>query len=215
MSLTLFDLDRTLVREDTAGLFIRYEYEAGLTSAWRVARVMWWRGLYTLGLIDAARIAQHVLGWYRGRTEDELRFHTARLFEQSVRPLISEEARRTVKAHQDSGDRVIIVTASTSFIAEIVAQDLGIAEFVCTELEVRDGKLTGRLNAPLCYGAGKIDRLRDFLGADRDQLESATFYTDSITDLPLLEATGNPIVVNPDPPLLAVASTRGWPILRW
>ena len=87
---------------------------------------------------------------------------------------------------------------------------------VCTELEQQDnGFLTGRLAGQVCYGDGKIVRARRLLEELGGSLEAATFYSDSITDLPLLERVGTPVAVCPDRRLSRVATRRGWRIEDW
>lgn len=215
--IALFDMDKTLVRKDTAGLYIRYEYDIGRASIWRVARVFGWRMRYTLGWLPAEQIAQRVLGWYTGRDVTELRRENKQWARQYVFPHIGEMARSTVRQHQEAGDFVMMVTAQTRYAAEPVMEELGIEHLVASELEVQDGKISGRISWPLCYGPGKVERARDYLREylGTDDLSGATVYTDSITDEPLLLAAGVPIAVNPDPRLLALAIEKGWTIQRW
>ena len=80
---------------------------------------------------------------------------------------------------------------------------------------MRDGELTGSFNRPLCYGEGKLERARALVRSLDARFEQTAFYTDSITDLPLLEAVGHPVVVNPDARLRRVAKRRGWLIEDW
>jgi HAD superfamily hydrolase (TIGR01490 family) len=111
---------------------------------------------------------------------------------------------------------VAIVTGATRYAARPLARRLGIDHVIASELEIdAEGCLTGRAIDPLCYGAGKIartERLAADLGFD---LRDATFYSDSFTDLPLLEHVREPIVVNPDPRLGRIAKRRGWRVERW
>jgi HAD superfamily hydrolase (TIGR01490 family) len=118
--------------------------------------------------------------------------------------------------HHARGDVVAIVTGASLYVARPVARALRIEHVVASELEVgTDGRFTGRIVAPLCYGRGKIERagrLAAELGFD---LRESTFYSDSLTDLPLLEHVAEPVVVNPDPRLARVAKQRGWRVERW
>jgi HAD superfamily hydrolase (TIGR01490 family) len=223
VALALFDLDRTLVRKDTAGLFIRYEHRNGLTSSARVARVAWWRLLYGVGVVDHAQVAARVLLWYRGRPESELRQHMQVWFGTDVRHLVSERGRRVMDEHRRRGDRVAIVTASSRYSAEPVAKELSVGadDLICSELRVEDGILTGDLDGPLCYGPEKVVKVKEYLerlaGMDREiyDLSEAILYTDSVTDLPLLRAVGYPVVVNPDLRLRWLARRYAWPIQQW
>ncbi len=216
-NIALFDMDKTLVRKDTAGLFIRYEYELGKVSAWRVARVFGWRVRYTLGLLPAEDVARRALGWYRGRDIEDLRRETREWAEQCVFPHIGELARETVKRHQQAGDFVAIVTAQTRYAAEPVMEELGIEHLVATELVVEDGKVGAELVEPLCYGEGKLALVKEMLRREfgSDDLSCATAYSDSITDEPLLSAVGVPVAVNPDFRLARLAKARGWRIETW
>jgi HAD superfamily phosphoserine phosphatase-like hydrolase len=111
---------------------------------------------------------------------------------------------------------VAIVTGAWPYTARPLARSLGIEHVLASELEVGDGgRFTGRFVSPLCYGEGKIQlvsRLAEKLGF---RIEDATFYSDSFTDLPLLSAVREPIVVNPDLRLALHARRRGWRVERW
>ena len=130
-------------------------------------------------------------------------------------PEVSPEARQCVKEHQDRGDLVAIVTSATIYGAGPLGRELGIEEVLTTELEVKDGRFTGDVVEPLCYSQGKIERARKLLDRHGIALEDVSFYSDSVTDLPLLRAVGTPMIVNPDARLLREARKQGWPILSW
>jgi HAD superfamily hydrolase (TIGR01490 family) len=211
----LFDMDRTLVRRDTAQLYVRYQRDVG-DADWRDAlRVGWWILQYTFGVIDAERVAEKALADFRGKEEDWMESTCRGWFRDYVLEHVAAEGRRAVKRHLDAGDVVAIVTGATRYAAEPLAAELGIEHVVCTRLEVDDGRFTGKIVKPMCYGDGKItlaQGLADELGFT---LEEATFYSDSITDLPLLEHVETPVVVNPDVRLKRAANKRAWRIERW
>lgn len=212
----LFDMDRTLVRKDTATLYTRYRRDVGEASARDVLRVAWWLLQYTVGVIDAERVARQALAGYRGREEAWMIETCEEWFRRYVLPHVCEAGREAVRRHREAGDFVAIVTGATSYAAFPVARELGIEHVVCTELEVDgSGCFTGDIVPPLCYGAGKIDRARRLAEEHGFALSEATFYSDSITDLPLLERVREPVVVNPDARLRRVARRRDWPIECW
>jgi phosphoserine phosphatase len=94
-----------------------------------------------------------------------------------------------------------------------MAEYLGFpGQYVCTYLEAEDGRLTGRIVPPVCYGPGKVVWAERFAAEHRVDLSASYFYTDSITDLPLLEQVGHPVAVNPDPRLRRLARRQGWPV---
>lgn len=212
----LFDMDKTLIAKNTAELYVRFQRDIG-EATWRDSvRVSAWLLQYSLGLLDATGVARRIIGSYRGQAEAELIAKCERWYPDYVRPHLSEEAVRVVDERKSAGDFTAIVTASTRYASAPLARQLGIDDIVATEVEV-DGKgvLTGGIVWPLCYAEGKVVRAERALAARGLSLAEASFYTDSITDLALLEVVAEPHVVNPDPRLRRVAQDRGWPILIW
>jgi HAD superfamily hydrolase (TIGR01490 family) len=211
----LFDMDRTLIDTHTAKLYVRFQRDLGEIGAFETLRTTYWLLQYTFGVIDAKQVALHVCQGYRGKTDAWLSDRCQTWFQSHVREFISSIGRVRVREHQKAGHAVAIATSAVRQVAEPLARELAIPHLVCSELEVRDGELTGSFNWPLCYGSGKLERAKALVHALGARLEETAFYTDSITDLPLLEAVGHPIVVNPDARLRRVARRRGWLIEDW
>ena len=212
----LFDMDRTLIRRDTASLYTRWQRDIGEAS-WRDSlKVGWWLLQYTLGVVDADRVAEEALRPFRGKREAWMIESCERWFSDYVLEHVCQAGREAVSRHRGAGELVAIVTGATPYAARPLARELGIDHVVCTELEIDgEGCFTGRVSPPLCYGAGKITRLATIAESLGFSVEDATFYSDSITDLPLLERVKTPVVVNPDARLRRVALRRGWRIERW
>jgi HAD superfamily hydrolase (TIGR01490 family) len=211
----LFDMDRTLVDTHTAKLYIRFQRDLGEIGLLEMLRTTYWLFQYTVGVINADEVARHVLASYRGKREDWLAERCNGWFQSHVRPRISDIGRRRVLEHQAAGHGVAVATSAVRQIAQPLALELAIPHVVCSELEVHAGELTGGYTPPLCYGMGKLRRAEALVRSLGGALEHAVFYTDSITDLPLLEAVGQPVAVNPDTRLRRVARSRGWAIENW
>lgn len=212
----LFDMDRTLIRRDSASLYVRYQRDQGEVGLGYSLRVGWWLFKYTLGVIDAEKVAGRALASYRGKSEAWMLERCQNWFGDYVLPHVTAGGREAVERHRAEGDLLAIVTGATRYAAEPLARELGIDHVVCTELELDDsGCFTGRLQAPMCYGRGKITRTERLADAHGFSLHEASFYTDSITDRPLLEKVAVPIVVNPDGRLRRLAQQRNWRIERW
>jgi HAD superfamily hydrolase (TIGR01490 family) len=212
----LFDMDRTLVKKDTATLFARYRRDTGRAPWHETLRVGWWMLEYTLGVIDAQRTAERALRVFRGESDAELREYCEPWFAEYVLPLVTGGGREVVRRHRERGDLVVLVTGTTAYAAQPLARELQIEHVVCTELEIDgSGRLTGRLIRPICFGMGKVERVASLADRCGFLLEESTFYTDSITDLPLLERVGVPVAVNPDARLRRLACRRGWRIEAW
>ena len=209
-------MDRTLLRVDSARLYTRYRRDRGEASLLDALRVAFWATQYTLGVIDAPKVARKALLSFKGREERWLEESCAELFSKYVLPEVQQAGRRAVQAHRDAGDFVAIVTGATRYVAAPVAAELGIDHVICSELEVdAAGCFTGNIIEPLCYGLGKIERTAKIAEREGFVLDEATFYSDSITDLPLLEVVKTPIVINPDRRLRSVAQKRHWSIEAW
>jgi len=152
----------------------------------------------------------------RGQRETDMIAEAERWFKEMVAPCIAPRARARIDEHRARGHTVALLTASTPYVSAPVARDLGLGnDYICTRLEVVDGVFTGRCIEPVCYGPGKVYWARAFAEARGLDLAQSYFYTDSFTDLAMLEAVGHPVVVNPDTRLRRTAQRRGWPSERF
>jgi HAD superfamily hydrolase (TIGR01490 family) len=132
---------------------------------------------------------------------------------ERIEPLILAKAEALLAEHRAAGDYLLIITATNRFITGPIAARLGVNALLATECEVLDGRFSGRSTDVPCFQAGKVTRLTRWLKETGRSLEGAYFYSDSINDLPLLEAVSQPVAVDPDPALRAEAERRGWQIL--
>jgi HAD superfamily hydrolase (TIGR01490 family) len=211
----LFDMDRTLVRTHTATLYTRFQRDIGELGKMDLLRTSWWMFQYSVGMVNAERVAMHVLSEYTGKQADWLTARCNKWFAEYVKQEISAEGRQRVEQHRARGHVVAIATSAVSFAARPLADELQIEHLVCSELEVEKGIITGAIVSPLAYADGKRARAESFLHSLGRTLEEAVFYTDSVTDLALLEAVGHPVAINPDVRLRRIATQRQWPIEEW
>jgi len=212
----LFDLDRTLIRRESASLYVSYQRSIGEASLVDSARMAWWVLQYTLGVIDVQAVAKRAFATVEGRSELSMIARCDDWVRNYVAPHLSDGARRTVSQHRDAGDRLAIVTGATTYTAWPIARQLGIPHVLATELVVdAAGNFTGHAVDPLCYGEGKITRVARLAEQEGFAFEDCVFYTDSYTDLPLLERVAEPVVVNPDMRLRREAQRRNWRVEQW
>jgi HAD superfamily hydrolase (TIGR01490 family) len=209
-----FDIDGTLIARNSAPLYMKHLRQTGQARRRDLARTFYYVGRYKLGLLDIDRAVAVSLGWIRGRDEAAVRTDCNGWYARMVRPYLFPAMMATVAAHRRAGHVPAILTSATRYLAEPIAADLGIEHLLVTQLVVRDGRFTGEAVRPVCYGEGKTYWAERFAAAQGLDLARSYFYTDSITDLPLLERVGEPRIVNPDPRLGRVATRRGWPVLR-
>lgn len=210
-----FDLDRTLVRVNTAKQYTRWRVRRGEAGRRELALMSWWLLRYTLGVLDLEALAERAAAPMAGQSEEGFRALMDEWAQDFVLPHLTDTARRSVQRARDADELCVILTSSTPYAAQPVARVLGIEHVLASRLEVHEGLFTGRPVKPLCYGQGKVHAASTFAREHGVSLERSAFYTDSISDRPMLEAVGRPVVVNPDPRLRVLAWRKGWPVERW
>ena len=210
-----FDVDRTIVSCNTGRLFVRDLRRRGQISFFRSLRALIWMAKYHLSLIDLQWVATRLAGEMAGKLEREFAEHCRGLVEKDVLPLVVPGAREKIEKHRAEGHVLAILSTSPCYITEPLAEVLGIEEVISTRFEIADGLFTGRLLGPACVGKGKVHWAEDLGTRLQVDLSQSWFYTDSYTDMPMLERVGNRVVVNPDPRLRRMAKRRGWPVQDW
>lgn len=212
--LAIFDLDNTLLAGDSDHLWGEFLCRHGHVDAdsYRARNDAFYED-YKAGRLDVLayqNFCQEILG----RTELEVLDQWHREFmRECIEPIILPRAEALLAEHRAAGDYLLIITATNRFITGPIARRLGVNGLLATECEVLDGHYSGRLTDIPCFQAGKVERLQRWLADTGRSLEGAHFYSDSINDLPLLEAVEHPVAVDADERLRAVAGERGWRLL--
>ena len=217
-SLALFDLDHTLLTGDTDALWAEFLIAHGeIDAGTLVAANADMERRYQAGLATAEEFCGFYVSTLKGRRVEDCLALRHTFFLESIRPRIPDAARALVEGHRANGDVLILTTATNRFLTELTAQYLGIEHLIATEIEEVDGVFTGKTCGVLNMREGKVSRLAQWLQA-RGWAESlmgeATFYSDSINDLPLLSVVAHPVAVDPDLKLAREVEARGWPTIR-
>lgn len=220
--LALFDLDDTLLIGDTDVLWCRFLMTHGLLEARSFRqRSTDMKRRYGAGTVTPREFCAFFVSTLAGRSRQELQPWRERFLADVIRPRLGADARELVRRHQDAGHTVVLTTATNRYTTELTAAELGIAHLIATEVEEADGRFTGRPRGVLNMRSGKVERLQAWLaarGLDEAAIDAALgnahFYSDSINDLPLLQAVGHPVTVNADERLALQARQRGWPMMR-
>jgi HAD superfamily hydrolase (TIGR01490 family) len=207
-----FDMDKTLIAENSGTLLMKHRYAQGEIGNLDLLKGIAVYLQYKLGVLDIRSWAQSVLAEYRGKREDEIEKQAREWFDEKVAATLYPEAEQLVREHDAAGHVVAIVSGATKFIVRPLAERLGIPHMLYTRLEVDDGCFTGRVIDPICFEEGKIYWLQQLIEEEGIDLAKSYFYTDSITDRPLLDLVAHPIAVNPDPMLYREAVRRNWPV---
>ena len=211
-----FDLDGTLTLENTGRLWFRRERAEGRLALGQAMEAAFWMGLYGVGLLRADRALGRAVATIQGVDEAALGARIARFYEEEVVGIYAPGGLDVVRAHQERGEPVVLLTAASTYLAGCVQQDLGLTDALALGFEVgADGRFTGNLVQPVCYGAGKVAHAERWAAERGVDLADCTFYTDSITDLPMLERVGTPVAVHPDQRLARLARKRDWAIEDW
>lgn len=207
-----FDMDRTILSDSSGILYMRYLWRHKVLSPAAMVRAYWYAALYKLGALDYPSVAAKLASTAANSAEEETRALCQRWFDEMAVNYITEKAVQKMDRHRVRGHMVTIISASTPYVVGPVAAHLGVAEYLCTRLEVVNGKFTGKVLKPACYGSGKVHWAEEYARRHNADLARAFFYTDSHSDRALLEKVGHPIAVNPDSRLRTLAGQRGWPI---
>jgi putative phosphoserine phosphatase/1-acylglycerol-3-phosphate O-acyltransferase len=208
-----FDLDRTIIAGYSITALTLEQIRSGAMSFRHFVSQVGLFVDYGLGRAGYHDLLQATVAELIGLPEQELIDLGERAYRRRLQGLIYQEARHLVDTHRERGHHVVMVTSATRYQADPIARDLQVDELCCTELEIRNGLITGNVNP--CHGLGKRSAAIR-LGTRREaDLRDAYFYTDSSDDLPLLEAVGRPVTANARSALSQVAAARGWPQLAF
>ena len=207
-----FDMDKTLIAENSGSLYMRYRYSRGEISGMELLKGLGAYIQYKVGVLDIRNWTKNMMLQFKNSNELELEREARDWFYELVAPTIYPEAEELVRKHQAQDHIVVIVSGATKFVVQPLAERLKIEHMLYTRLEVEGGVFTGRVIEPICFEEGKIYWLQQFIDEHDIDLAKSWFYTDSITDMPLMDIVGHPVAVNPDPLLYRTAVKRRWPV---
>lgn len=215
--LALFDLDHTLLQGDSDVLWCDFLIARGLLDATRFgARNAAMERDYRAGTVGTQAFCDFYVSTLAGRSVAEWQPLREAFLAEAIAPRLPAAAHALVRRHQAAGDRVVLSTATNRVITELTAAHLGIEHLIATECETApDGRLSGRTLGQVNMREGKPLRLAGWLQRRGERLADFTsrFYSDSLNDLPLLEQVDQPVAVDPEPRLAAIAAERGWQVI--
>ena len=213
-----FDLDKTVVAKSAVLAFTGKMVKAGLLGRRTMMRAAVGQAYYSLfgaNHSTAERIRKAVLTLTKGWQRSEVEGLVEEALDEVVAPIVFAEALFLIDDHLKAGRRVIIVSASPEEVVRPLAHYIGVDEIIATRAEVDEqDRYTGRIEL-YAYGKAKAEEVRRLAAAEGIPLDDSYAYSDSITDLPLLEEVGHPHAVNPDKELRQVAEERSWPVLEF
>ena len=210
-----FDLDKTILATSSALAFTRPFYRGGLITRSDVIRSAYAQFIFLASGADhdqmermRSYMSRLVTDWDVAKVQEIV----AETLDQIIDPAIYDEAVALIEEHRSLGRDIIIISSSGTEVVEPIGERLGVDLAVGTQLEVIDGRYSGEILF-YAYGEGKAQAMRDLAAERGYDLSTSYAYTDSITDLPMLEVVGHPTAVNPDAELRRIAIDRDWPVL--
>ncbi|MEP7157551.1 MAG: HAD family hydrolase [Betaproteobacteria bacterium] len=212
--LALFDLDNTLLTGDTDVLWCDFLIAEGrLDRAIFAAANADMERRYRAGTATAHEFCEFYVSLLKGIALADGEILRRKFLEEDIRPRLSDDARKLVEMHRAQGDELILTTATNRFTTELTSRELGIENLIAIEIEIVDEVFTGKALGVLNMREGKVTRLTQWLderGWPQSLMAEATFYSDSINDLPLLSCVNFPVAVDPDMKLAKEVAVRGW-----
>ena len=214
MEAAFFDLDKTVISKSSSLALSRPMYRAGLVTRSQLLKGAYAQLVYLLVGADDRRMErakEGILAITKGWERDQVEKLARESVEKILDPYIYQEALDLIALHRALGRKVYIVSSSPEEVVRPLAERLGADGVITTRAESVDGRYTGRLEF-YCYGEQKADAIRELAQREGIDLSTTYAYSDSATDLPMLEAVGLPVAVNPDRDLRKVAEQRDWQI---
>ena len=214
MGIAFFDLDRTLLDCNSARLWLSHEWREGEVSFKTGLWASYWLIRYSLGSGNIEHAIKAAVAHLEGQEESVFAERVKKWFEADVRHRLRPGAAKAIARHRQEEDAVILATSSSTYVAELARQAYVLDGAICTRFEVENGHFTGRV-ASSAIGEAKAHQAQTWAAERGESLSDAYFYTDSISDLALMEMVGHPVAVNPDRALLKLARSRSWPVIDW
>ena len=213
-ALVIFDLDNTILNGDSDYAMINYlvHTQALDESAGKQNQIF--IEDYQRGELDFDAYTTFALSAYIGMTRSEINKYMLPFVAKVIEPMINTLALKIIHDHGDSGDTILLASATNELIVQPIAKRLDIQNVIGTQVKFINDKCTGEYIPPSALGEGKLQLVQQWMQKNNfDDFSGVTFYSDSINDLPLLEAVDFPKAVNPDAMLEKISLERGWEII--
>ncbi|MDB9813059.1 HAD-IB family hydrolase [Gammaproteobacteria bacterium] len=212
--LVIFDLDNTILNGDSDYSMINYLVHTKVLDESAAKQNQIFIQDYQRGELDFDAYTSFALSAYIGMTRSEINEYMLPFLAKVIEPMINTFALKIIHDHGDCGDTILLASATNELIVSPIAQRLDIQNVIGTQVKFNDGKCTGEYLSPMAFGTGKLQLVEQWMYKNNfDDFSGVTFYSDSINDLPLLEAVDFPKAVNPDAMLEKISLERGWEII--
>ena len=214
MSLAIFDLDNTLIADDSDYLWGQFLVDQGIVDKdqYEQANAKFYDD-YKQGTLDIVEFLHFSLQPLADNDPEQLYQWRTQFIEESIKPLLLKPAQELISKHRDRGDTLLVITATNRFVTEPIVKMYGIENLLATTPEFINGRYTGGFNGTPCFREGKVALLKEWLESSTETMQNSWFYSDSHNDLPLLTLVDNPVAVDPDEQLSQFAREANWPVI--
>ncbi|MCK5727992.1 MAG: HAD family hydrolase [Methylococcales bacterium] len=214
MSLAIFDLDNTLISNDSDYLWGQFLVDQGIVNKvfYEDMNAKFYVD-YQQGCLDIDKFLQFSLRPLSQHPVTQLFAWRQQFIDEVIQPFLLDKAQALVNKHRQQGDTLLVITATNRFITEPIVNLYGIKHLLATTPELKNGAYTGKVEGIPCFQSGKVTLLEQWLKTSSETLVDSYFYSDSHNDLPLLKQVDHPVAVDPDEKLQAAAVESNWPII--
>ena len=214
MALAIFDLDNTLIAGDSDHSWGEFLVDQNIVDRQLYKKMNdKFYADYESGCLDIFAYLEFSVEPLTQFSLQELDILHQQFMRDIIEPMKLDQAETLINHHRQAGDRVLVITSTNRFIVEPICKSLGIDEIIATDLQIIDGKYTGKVDGTPTFKEGKVERFNQWLKEQNTNNEGSYFYSDSINDMPMLLEVTYPIAVDPDPALRKEAESRHWEII--
>ena len=214
MSLAIFDLDNTLIADDSDYLWGQFLVDQGIVdkTLYESANAKFYEEYKhgSLDIVEFLRFSLHPLSQHE---PEQLYRWREQFILNIITPILLKPAQQLIAKHRERGDTLMVITATNRFVTAPIVALYGIEHLLATTPEMIEGRYTGQYTDIPCFQAGKVELLEAWLETSSETLEDSWFYSDSHNDLPLLKLVDHPVAVDPDEKLATYAKEANWPVI--
>ena len=214
MALAIFDLDNTLIAGDSDHSWGEFLVDQNIVDRQLYKKMNdKFYADYESGCLDIFAYLEFSVEPLTQFSLQELDILHQQFMRDVIEPMKLDQAETLINHPRHAGDRVLVITSTNRFIVEPICKSLGINEIIATDLQIIDGKYTGKVDGTPTFKEGKVERFNQWLKEQNTNNQGSYFYSDSINDMPMLLEVTYPIAVDPDPALRKEAESRHWEII--
>jgi HAD superfamily hydrolase (TIGR01490 family) len=214
MALAIFDLDNTLIAGDSDHSWGEFLVAQSIVDS-QIYKEMndKFYADYESGCLDIFAYLEFSVEPLTRLSMEKLQSLHKQFMRDVINPIKLKGAEDLINQHRQAGDRLLIITSTNRFIVEPICKSIGIDEIIATDLEIIDGKYSGKVMGIPTFQEGKVQRFNQWLEEQKESSDGSYFYSDSINDMPMLLEVAHPIAVDPDSALRKEAESRHWKII--